>query len=166
MQLNFCLILTQKSQEGSESSNGEQGVDAEELLEDGLSLYKSLRPIAGLKTRSSADLVTRVAGFSGFVKVRNVLTHPIMTSTFCAGRSRECVCFRVWRFEYFGIFRNSPFIRACNRLASLVGVLPVLHVRTQRPARVPRVGSFKVSPPLLFYARAKVPFANWMLLLV
>ncbi|KAL2620298.1 hypothetical protein R1flu_000503 [Riccia fluitans] len=85
-QLTFCVSQTQESQAGSESSNREQEVDAEELLKDGLSLDKSLRPIEGLKTSSAVALVTGVTGFSGAVLLENLLLGNSFQVIYCLVR--------------------------------------------------------------------------------
>ncbi|KAL2628735.1 hypothetical protein R1flu_013421 [Riccia fluitans] len=85
-QLTFCIIQTQKSKAGSKSSNREQEVDAEELLREGLSLDKSLRPIEGLKTSSSVALVTGVTGFLGAFLLENPLLENSFQVIYCLVR--------------------------------------------------------------------------------
>ncbi|KAL2628732.1 hypothetical protein R1flu_013418 [Riccia fluitans] len=90
-QLTFCIIQTQKSQAGSKSTNREQEVDAEELLKEGLSLDKSLRPIEGLKTSSSVALVTGVTGFLGAFQLENLLFENSFQVIYCLVRGTSPV---------------------------------------------------------------------------
>ncbi|KAL2628743.1 hypothetical protein R1flu_013429 [Riccia fluitans] len=85
-QLTCCIIQTQKSKAGSKSSNREQEVDAEELLREGLSLDKSLRPIEGLKTSSSVALMTGVTGFLGAFLLENLLLENSFQVIYCLVR--------------------------------------------------------------------------------